>query len=122
MARAKIDEIDVTEHIANMFDALVGSMDWGSNFLESETIDSILVIGEMLGFQIPTLSDSYANWKRVGFTDSQPDRVRGCDYNSPEFKQWYDEYQEWSEKRKTALEKWSKQRAAELAEKARGDE
>lgn len=51
--RILIGKIDVTEHVAAMFDAIVQSMDWGSHFLDVETIESILVIAELAGFQVP---------------------------------------------------------------------
>lgn len=35
-----------------MFDALIGSMDWGSGFLDIETIESILIIAELAGFDL----------------------------------------------------------------------
>lgn len=53
MPQAKIDELDVSEHIANMYDALVNSMDWGSGFLDTETKVSVLLIGELMGFPDP---------------------------------------------------------------------
>lgn len=48
--RIMIGKVDVTEHVAAMFDALVGSLDWGSGFLDVETIESILIICELAGF------------------------------------------------------------------------
>jgi len=35
-----------------MFDALVGSLDWGSGFLDAETIESVLIIAELAGFNL----------------------------------------------------------------------
>lgn len=51
--RALIDKKDVTEHVANMYDALIHSMDWGSEFLDTDQVESILLIGDMLGFNLP---------------------------------------------------------------------
>ncbi len=45
--------VDVTEHVAAMFDALVGSLDWGSGFLSAEEIESVLVVAEVAGFDVP---------------------------------------------------------------------
>ncbi len=56
MARITIDGHDVTEHVGAMYDAIVASADWGSDFLDVETIVSILAIGKLAGFQIPRLS------------------------------------------------------------------
>ena len=50
--RITIGGVDVTEHVAAMFDAIVGSLDWGSGFLDVETIESILVVAELAGFEI----------------------------------------------------------------------
>ncbi len=55
-ARAIINGVDVTEHVAAMYDAIIGSADWGSNFLDTETIVSILTIGRAMGFDRPALS------------------------------------------------------------------
>jgi hypothetical protein len=48
-----IDGIDVTEHVAAMYDAIVTSMDWGSDFLDTETIVSIMLVGKLAGFEVP---------------------------------------------------------------------
>ena len=49
--RVMIGPHDVTEHVAQMYDAIVGSMDWGSEFLDWETILSILLVGKLAGFE-----------------------------------------------------------------------
>lgn len=43
---------NIAEHVAAMFDALVGSLDWGSGFLDTETIESILIVAELAGFDV----------------------------------------------------------------------
>ena len=48
-----VGQYDVTQHVAAMFDALVGSMDWGSGFLTVEEIESILIVGRLAGFDWP---------------------------------------------------------------------
>jgi hypothetical protein len=40
-------------HVAAMYDALVGSLDWGSGFLDTEEIESILIVAELAGFDVP---------------------------------------------------------------------
>ncbi len=37
-----IGQFDITKHVAAMYDAIVSSLDWGSEFLDTETIVSIL--------------------------------------------------------------------------------
>lgn len=51
--RIVIAGADVTEHVAAMFDALIGSLDWGSGFLDAETIEAILTVAELAGFTVP---------------------------------------------------------------------
>lgn len=51
--RVVIAGADVTEHVAAMFDAIVGSLDWGSGFLDVDTIESILIVAELAGFDVP---------------------------------------------------------------------
>lgn len=51
--RIAVDGADITEHVAAMFDAIVGSLDWGSGFLDTETIESILIVAELAGFDVP---------------------------------------------------------------------
>lgn len=48
--RVTVDRADITEHVAAMFDALINSTDWGSAWLDTETIESILIVGEVVGF------------------------------------------------------------------------
>ena len=50
--RVMIGTHDVTEHVAAMYDAIVASADWGSDFLDWETIFSILVVGKLAGFEL----------------------------------------------------------------------
>lgn len=45
--------VDITEHVARMYDALVGSMEWGSGFLATEDVESILIVAELAGFNMP---------------------------------------------------------------------
>ena len=54
-AKITCDGIDITEHVAAMFDALVQSLDWGSGFLDADEIESILIVAELCGFDIPAL-------------------------------------------------------------------
>jgi hypothetical protein len=51
--RIKVGGADITEHVAAMYDAIVGSMDWGSGFLCTEEVESILIVGHLVGFEVP---------------------------------------------------------------------
>lgn len=46
-------ETDITNDIAIMFDAIVQSLDWGSDFLCTEEIEAIVKIGKLMGWKIP---------------------------------------------------------------------
>lgn len=65
--RIMIGNADVTEHVAAMFDAIVGSLDWGSGFLSSEEIESIVAVGTLAGFDVPD----------VGVTSDMGQRLAG---------------------------------------------
>lgn len=56
MSKIMIDGIDITEHVAAMFDAVVASLDWGSGFLATEDVESILIVGHLAGYDIPDTS------------------------------------------------------------------
>ena len=56
--RVKVDGVDVTDHVAAMFDAIVGSTEWGSDFLSVECIESILIIAQLVGFDVPNAEPS----------------------------------------------------------------
>jgi hypothetical protein len=49
--RITVDGKDITEHVAAMYDAIIGSADWGSEFLDTEQIVSILTVAEAAGFE-----------------------------------------------------------------------
>lgn len=51
--RVTVDGVDITEHIAAMFDSIVGSLDWGSGFLSTEEIESIMIVADLVGFDAP---------------------------------------------------------------------
>lgn len=42
---------DITRELAVMYDAIVGSMDWGSGFLDIEDVEALLRIGALCGFE-----------------------------------------------------------------------
>lgn len=54
--RIMIGAADVTDHVAALYDALVASMDWGSGFLDVETIEAALILADLAGFQSVTVS------------------------------------------------------------------
>lgn len=66
--RVTVGGADITEHVAAMFDAIVGSMDWGSGFLDVETIESILIVAHLVGFDIP---EAKPDDQLIGVTSSE---------------------------------------------------
>lgn len=53
--RYDTDEIiDITEGVQVMYDALIGSMDWGSGFLANDEAVAILRVAQACGFLSPT--------------------------------------------------------------------
>ena len=68
--RIIIDGKDVTEHVARMYDAIVHSLDWGSGYLDTEDIESILIIAKLAGWDVPepnapvsTHADALKTWR-----------------------------------------------------------
>ena len=51
--RVVVGNTDITEHVAAMFDVLVASLDWGSDFLAAEDVVSIVLVADLVGFDIP---------------------------------------------------------------------
>jgi hypothetical protein len=103
--RITIGNADVTEHVAAMFDALIGSLDWGSGFLSSEEIESILIVAELAGFEAPEPH----HVELAGFESSQ-EHLLALPARA-----------EWRRKRAEALEAWRAQIKAK-AEAMRGGE
>ena len=56
--------VDVTEHVAAMFDALVASMDWGSDFLDDDTIHSILTVADLVSLDVPSDDRRVVRWRQ----------------------------------------------------------
>lgn len=52
--RVTVDGVDITEQIASMFDAICQSTDWGSGFLDTEEIENIIIVANLVGFDIPS--------------------------------------------------------------------
>lgn len=50
--------VNISDHVATMFDALVSSAGWGSGFLDTETLESILTVAELAGFDVPELDSN----------------------------------------------------------------
>ncbi len=91
--RIMIGTADVTEHVAAMFDAIVGSLDWGSGFLSVEQIESILIVGALAGFDVPEFR--YHSVDPAGF-ENWPG---GTEAN----------YAEWQSRRLEAIQSWRAQ-------------
>lgn len=45
--------IDLTESVACLYDALLNSMDWGSEFLCSDDVEALVLIGTAMGWALP---------------------------------------------------------------------
>jgi hypothetical protein len=72
-----IGPVDITVHVAAMFDALINSLDWGSGFLDADEVDSLLTVAVLAGFDIgevrpvehaiglrgPRRTEAIARWK-----------------------------------------------------------
>jgi hypothetical protein len=52
--RIRIGKHDITEHVAAMYDAIIQSGEWGSEFLDTEQVASILVVGKLAGWGLAT--------------------------------------------------------------------
>lgn len=102
--RVTVDGADITEHIAAMFDAIVGSLDWGSGFLDTETIESILIVADLVGFEDP----GAARVDLPGF-ESWP----GGDRTT---------YEDWLRKKAKAVTAWRAQVKAKAAAMRKDDE
>lgn len=97
---------DITEHVAAMFDAIVGSLDWGSEFLDAETIESILIVAELAGFEAPAgvpavEPPGFPAWTTVHAADRAATR-----------EQEYAQHRQWLEDRARAIAEWRTQIAA----------
>ena len=50
-ARVLINDIDVTEDVVSILDALIGSLDWGSGFLSDDEVSAVEKLAQMLDFE-----------------------------------------------------------------------
>lgn len=110
--------LDVTEAVKMLYDGLVNSMDWGSEFLDTDTKAAVLGIGLLLGSETPAPGNDYRCMAEAGFTEPAPSRIANTTkYDSPEFVAWYDNYKAWEGRKKEALMRWSKEVAAQTVAK-----
>lgn len=105
--RITIGNADITEHVAAMFDAIVGSADWGSGHLDSEEIEAILIVGQLAGFDVSNVTPD---------ADSAPPDVLG---EFPEASERPDEY---NNRRSAIVAAWRRQIEAKARALAGGDE
>lgn len=119
-----VDGVNITDHVAAMFDAIVGSADWGSGFLDTETIASILTVAELAGLDTDGLKIEF---DPPGFGPYPPatgkTRPAGT-YPTPDELAEYDARRaEWLKKRSDAMAAWRAQvkamALAQLSEVAR---
>ena len=109
--KVTIDGVDMTEQVAAMYDAIVGSMDWGSDFLDDETVEAIQLIGAAAGFEIgQTRSRHKHTFHEPAPTRPEPTRSYAC----PAIMAWSREWSAWDLRR---LEHWRKQEYARLTAK-----
>lgn len=94
---------DITEHVAAMFDALVCSLDWGSGFLDAETIESVLIVAELAGFDVGA---SRVDTEVPGFPTYQT--VRAADPKATR-EQEHTQHRQWLQDRAKAIESWRAQ-------------
>ena len=131
--RITIDGLDITDHVAAMYDALVGSMDWGSGFLDDEQIEALLLVGEAAGWEMG--SPSSCMLESCGFGEEFPrefapsappssgrmDAAQLNEYrSSPEFVEYARLYRQWSTDHvepwaARRLEHWRAQMRAKIA-------
>lgn len=109
--------LDVTEQVRMMYDGLVNSMDWGSEFLDTETKGAILAIGRLLGAPtpMPPVGAERVAAKEAGFYEPAPD-LWG-QRNEPCTQEALDKYKAWKDRRNAALLKWHAEVAAQEAAK-----
>lgn len=124
--RITVDGVDITEQVAAMYDAIAGSMDWGSDFLDVEVIDAILLVGEVAGFEMAAPNHDWLY--ECGFKEPEPsepphpttgrnkwgggDGPEWDDWRSRRERWWNESYQPWLGRR---LEHWRAQQRAKIA-------
>lgn len=100
--RIMIGAIDITDYVAKMYDALINSMDWGSDFLDWEEVQAILLVGKAAGFD-PLPHDeaklpSPRHHKQLGVNIERPEypsveeRMSGANW----IKSWEERRKEWA--------------------------
>lgn len=112
--------LDVTECVKMMYDALIGSMDWGSEFLDTDTKEAILAIGHLLGAPVPEPGRDHAVARHAGFAEPQPVHPGGTRSGSdPLLQEWADRYRAWQERLRAACMKWQAEVAAQSVARLR---
>ena len=102
-----IGAVDVTEEVAAMYDAIVGSMDWGSDFLDADQIRAILKIGALAGFDLPDPRRNIPGFEAPTYEAATLARATPAERTEA--------LAAYSEKYKAAVEKWRAQFKAEIA-------
>lgn len=100
--------VNVTEHVKRMYDALVNSMDWGSGFMDTETVETVLVIGRLLGDAAMngTQLDSEALASKAGFREPAPTTPIDGNFLDND---WYNRYRAWQSRKRSVIEAWARQ-------------
>lgn len=129
MSRIMCDGVDITEHVAAMFDALVSSTDWGSGFLDDESIEGILTVGALAGFDLSHASPPRETEHKI-FTEicPSPPYSTVAEQRNEAVKRWHEnEWKPWNARKEAAIDAWRRQfevkaRALKLDAKEVGDE
>ena len=126
VARFESHCVDITEQVRMMYDALINSMDWGSEFLDTDTKGAILAVGVLIGAEIPSSPGREYNYlTKSGFTELAPVRSGKAADNripydkNPDFQKWFDDYTSWNRRKDEHLRKWMSEFAAQEAAKLR---
>lgn len=104
--RATIGTHDVTEDLKIMYDAIVGSLDWGSAFLGVEDIAAILRVGTLLGIDTPR-ADACPIEMNIPYPERDP--KRGYSHEETQVR-----HAEYMTRVREAREKWAAQLQAQL--------
>lgn len=131
--RITIDRVDVTEHVAALFDALAASLDWGSGFLDVETIESALILADLAGFEGADLGAPRElklepwnhDWNEPQPAYTLPHEDGEPIKRNPEWQRWLDRLrtreQAWHARRAEQIAAWREQVAAKARALAAGD-
>lgn len=107
--------VDISDHVAAMFDALVHSMDWGSGFLCDDQIEAIMTVGALAGWDMSGAEPTLTMLKSI-FTEQCP-RPPTHPHDREASQKWHErDYLPWNERKQAAIRAWRDQFAAKARE------